>query len=402
MTYLEKLKAVRIKMLAEDIDAYIIPSSDPHMSEYVPDCYKCIHFASGFSGSAGTLVITANFAGLWTDFRYFEQAKQELAGSGFELVKLKVQHTPEYIDWLYENLPSGAVVAFDFKLISLMLAEEINSSLSAKHIVISNLNLLDEIWENRPALPSSKAFLLPDAQCGQRFDIKLQSLRSAMINNRSSLHVISSLDDIAWLFNIRGNDVVYNPVVLCYAIITLASATLYINADKFLPADLKKILADGIVVKGYDEVNDDLASLRNCSLLLDAKRTCYHFFTLLSSSVKVIRDTSPLVHLKAIKNSVEIANIRNAMIKDGVALTRFLKWLEENVGKINITEMSAADKLETFRKRAENFMGSSFTAISGYGPHAALPHYAPSEQSNLQLLPKGLFLLDTGGQYLYG
>lgn len=402
MNYQEKLHAIRAIMLEKNIDAYIISSSDPHMSEYVPDHYKCIQFLSGFTGSAGTLVITATFAGLWTDFRYFQQAAQQLQGSGFELVKLKIQHTPEYIEWIYKTLPNECVVAFNFQLLSVSVAEQIKNSLAGKQIAIKDFDLIDHIWQERPTLPNHEAVLLSDKDCGQTFDDKLNALRSELVKNHSNVHILSSLDDLAWLFNIRGDDVSFNPVVLCYAIITLENVTLYINSSQFSSADLKGILDQTIQINDYHQITTDIANLQNCTVLLDEKRTCYQFLTLLSLTVTVIKQTNPVVYLKSIKNKVEIENIKNAMLQDGIALTRFFKWLEENVGKSKITEISAAQKIEEFRQVGENFVGLSFSSISGYSLNAALPHYSPSEQSNLELLPKGLFLLDSGAHYLYG
>ena len=402
MTYQKKLSAIRAKMIAAGIDAYIIPSSDPHMSEYVPDRYKCIHFASGFTGSAGTLVITQDFAGLWADFRYFEQANQQLSGSGYELVKLKVQHTPEYIAWLDEQLPAGSVVAFDYQLMSMVLGEEIKGALSVKDIAIQDQDFLTDIWENRPGLPGDLAVLLPEEDCGQDFKSKLTGLRKALQQAKADVHVISSLDDLAWLFNIRGNDVNYNPVVLCYALITDGEVRLYLNEEKLSSDDLKLLAQRGVVVKNYQSIAADLDELTDCTILLDGKRTCYQFFTRLSPSIRIIKETNPVVFLKSIKNETEIQHTRAAMVSDGVALTRFFKWLEENIGKIEVTELSASQKVKAFRELGKTFAGISFASIAGYGPHAALPHYCPDEESNLELLPKGLFLLDSGGHYFYG
>jgi Xaa-Pro aminopeptidase len=402
MTYQEKLNAIRAKMLEKNIAAYIIPSSDPHMSEYVPDRFKCVHFASGFTGSAGTLVLTADFAGLWADFRYFEQANDQLKDSGYELVKLKVQHTPEYIAWLYERLPNGAQVGFDYKLMSMALGEEINAELSTKQIEIKNLDLLDDVWENRPELPADQASLLPEEDCGQTFESKLADLRTQMRKVKADVHIISSLDDLAWLFNIRGKDVSYNPVVLGYALITLVETTLYINHGKLTPEHLELMAKRGVKVKAYHEINSDISRLESSAVLLDGKRSCYEFITLLSPKVAIIKETNPVVFLKSIKNSKEIENTRFSMIQDGVALTRFFKWLEENIGKIKITELSASQQIKSYREKGETFAGLSFASIAGYGPHAALPHYTPNVDSDLELQPKGLFLLDSGGHYFYG
>ncbi|RZK40694.1 MAG: aminopeptidase P family protein [Pedobacter sp.] len=402
MTYQDKLVAIRAEMLKNGIDAYIIPSSDPHMSEYVPDYYKCIYFASGFTGSAGTLVITADFAGLWADFRYFEQANEQLNGSGYELVKLKVQHTPEYIEWLCTKLAANATVAFDYQLMSMGLGEEIKTSLAARQIKIKDADLLLDIWENRPPLPDEKAFLLPEKDCGQTFESKILDLQNEMQKKRADVHVISSLDDLAWLFNIRGKDVSYNPVVLCYAMVSSHETTLYINEEKLSEKDLSLLAERNITLKDYEQIVADISQLKNCTILLDDNRTCYQFITLLSPTLQLLKDINPVVFLKSIKNKVEVENTKSAMVQDGIALTRFFKWLEENIGKIRITEISASEKVKSYRELGESFAGLSFSSIAGYGPHAALPHYCPSEETDLELHPKGLFLLDSGGHYFYG
>jgi len=402
MTYKEKLKAIRSLMAESGIDAYVIPSSDPHISEYVPERYKSIQFLSGFTGSAGTLVITADFAGLWTDFRYFEQATEQLKGSGFDLVKLKIQHRPEYIQWLGENLGAGAKIAFDFKVVSTSLGEEITMSLSAKGITFENIDLLEQIWANRPALPDNEITLLPESACGQTFASKLADLRSELYKQKADVHLISSLDDLAWLFNMRGNDVNYNPVVLCHALISANKIGIYIDDNKS-DNETRALLNEHLVeLKPYDEIYTDIAQLEDCSILIDDKRSNFRLFNLLAASVKAIRSTNPVVFLKSIKNTTEIENIRKAMVADGVALTRFFKWLEDHIGKIEITELSAAAKIRYFREMEPGFAGLSFATIAGYAAHAALPHYTPNPETDVALQAKGLFLLDSGGHYRYG
>jgi Xaa-Pro aminopeptidase len=403
MNYQQKLNGIRTQMRQAGIDAYIIPASDPHMSEYVPERFKCIQFVSGFSGSAGTLVITQEFAGLWADFRYFEQAQLQLENSGYELVKLTVQHTPEYIGWLLKKLNPGSVVGFDYQLMSMALAEELRIVLAGKQIDLQNEDLLQAIWDERPELPREKIYLLEEAQCGQRFRSKLSDVRDEIAKAGADLHLISSLDDLAWLFNIRGSDVSYNPVVLCYSIIDKAQVTLFIDREKLTSAHISLLQARSVTIKGYDELGTSLKQLQKGStILLDAKRTSYGCLHLIPDDLFVILQTNPVVFLKAIKNKVEIDNMRLAMISDGVALTRFFKWLEENIDSTYITESSAALKVIEFRELAENFAGPSFASIAGYAANAALPHYTPSKESDKELKPKGLFLLDSGGHYFFG
>jgi Xaa-Pro aminopeptidase len=403
MTYKEKLSEIRRQMKADGVQAYIIPSADPHMSEYLPKHYKCIPFASGFRGSAGTLVITQDFAGLWTDFRYFEQAAEQLAGSGFELVKQKVQHAPEYIQWIGEKLPKGSVVGSNENLLSVGLGEMLTQRLGLKGISLANKDYLSPIWEDRPALPTDPAFLIDEAQAGQSVTSKLAAVRLQLLEYGAQYHLISSLDDIAWLFNIRGKDVSYNPVVLSFALISQDHATLYLDENKLSGKEKELLLRNGTEIRDYDNIQYALSHIpAHSSVFIDPKRNCYAFSKLLPESVKVIKETNPSTNLKAVKNDVELENTRVAMTKDGVAITRFLKWLSENIGKTKITELSAAAQLRQYRSELEGFIGDSFNTISAYAAHGALPHYSASEESDVEVKPMGLFLVDSGGQYFYG
>lgn len=403
MTYKEKLTAIRKQMEADNVQAYLIPSADPHMSEYLPKHYKCIPFASGFRGSAGTLVITHDFAGLWTDSRYFEQAAEQLADSGFELVKLKVQHMPEYIDWLNDTLAPGDVVATDEKLLSILSGDLLTLNLGKKGITLTHKDYLDPIWENRPALPTDAAFLIEDEHIGQSVISKLAEVRASLTKHQADFHLVSSLDDMAWLFNIRGKDVNYNPVVLSFALISQDHAKIYIDPAKLTEAEKQTLLKSAVEVIAYDEIERDLSLLpANASILIDPKRNCYTYLKVLPASVTVIKETNPSTVLKAVKNPTELANTRTAMIKDGVAITRFFKWISENIGKIKITELSAAAQLRSYRMEQEGFIGDSFTTISAYKAHGALPHYSASAESDSELQPESLFLVDSGGQYFYG
>ena len=403
MTYPEKLKEIRNQMKADGVDAYIIPSADPHISEYLPNHYKCIPFVSGFRGSAGTLVITHDHAGLWTDFRYFEQAEDELKGTGFKLMKQKIQHAPEYIQWLTEKLDKGAVVAADDKLLSVLLGDLLTQKFSIKGISLSSKDYLSPIWDNRPELPTEKAFLIEDKHIGQSVKSKLQQVRAVLQQQDASHHLISSLDDLAWLFNIRGKDVSYNPVVLSFALISQDDATLFVDTNKLTAEEKENLFKSGVEIQPYEAIEEAVLSIPlSSSILIDPKRNCFAFYKLIPEPVIIIKDTNPTTNLKAIKNETELSNTRTAMLKDGVALTRFLKWLSENIGKITITELSAAAELRRFRKQQEGFLGDSFNTISAYKAHGALPHYGASEESDAEVKEEGLFLVDSGGQYFYG
>lgn len=403
MTYKQKLAAIREQMKDKGISAYIIPSADPHISEYLPDYYKCLQFASGFTGSAGTLVITLDFAGLWTDFRYFVQAGEQLQDTGYELVKLKVQHVPEYIDWLADVLDDHAVVAFNDRLLSVLLGELLQKQLADKQIIFKSEDLLAHIWADRPALPKAPAFCIDAQFAGETVEDKLKRLRAAMKAAKADHHLISSLDDIAWLFNIRGGDVSYNPVVLSFALVSFNSASIFMDPEKLTAADTALLNHAGVQIFPYGDIDKELCALpESCNILIDPKRNCFGLYKLIPQSAIVVQDINPTTHFKALKNSTEIEQMRSAMIKDGVAMTRFFMWMEQNIGKIKITELSASAQLQKFREQQETFAGISFNTIGGYQAHGALPHYMATTESDSEILEKGLFLVDSGGQYFYG
>lgn len=404
MTHLEKLQAIRSLMKEQNIDAYIIPSSDPHISEYLPDHYKCILWTSGFSGSAGTLMITQKFAGLWTDSRYFVQAKEQLQGTGFELVKLKVQHAPEYVQWISENLPTGSKVAFDGNLASLLVANTINQTLAPLGYTIDgHVDLLSPIWEDRPSLPVNSAYTIPVSTTGQSTIDKINAIKAQLKTKRADTHLISSLDDLAWALNVRGTDVPCNPVVLGFAFISENETNFYITEGKLSKEAIAEFKTYCVNIRPYEEVYTKLKSLeKGTSILIDPKRTCFAIYDSIPDDVKIIEDMNPSTMLKAIKNDIEIAHTRNAMINDGVALTKFFKWIEENVASGELSEISIADYLAKLRAQQPGFKDISFGTIAGYKAHGALPHYAATPESNSLLEQNGLLLVDSGGQYETG
>ena len=403
MNHIEKLASIREQMKEKGVDAYIIPSSDPHISEYLPDRYKCIAWTSGFTGSAGTLVITADFAGLWTDSRYFVQAGEQLEGTGFELVKLQVQGKPEYATWLAKQLKEGDTVAFDGNLAAVAVAQAVQQELQPLGIHVNgHLDLLDPIWENRPALPLEKAYLLDEKTTGQSTASKIEAVKAKLKDKRVENHLVSSLDDLAWLLNIRGNDVHCNPVVLGFFLIQADKNTLFIADGKLSNEEVASLNASGVQVEDYEKAFDAVKSISNGRILLDTKRTCFAFYDAVANGVEIVEETNPSTNLKTVKNGVEIEHTRNAMVKDGVALTKFFKWLEEEVGKGELTEISIAEKLQGFRAENDGFVDISFDTIAGYLEHGALPHYKATEESNATLKPEGLLLVDSGGQYKDG
>lgn len=403
MTYIQRLEAIRGEMNNRGVDAYIIPSSDPHISEYLPDRYKCIAWSSGFTGSAGTLVITADFAGLWTDARYFVQANEQLAGTGFELVKLKTQGAAEYATWLANKLSAGNTVAFDGNLASVAVAQVVKDTLSPLDIEVDgHVDILDAIWNDRPTLPTSLAFLLDESSTGEHTISKLNRVREKMKTKRVSAHLISSLDDLAWLLNIRGNDVPCNPVVLGFVLLAGNETSLFIEPDKLSAADKETLGQAAVQIRPYAEAIQAVSSLKADAILLDPKRTCFAMYDAVPKSTKIVEDLNPSTLMKAVKNEIEIAHTRNVMVKDGVAMTRFFKWVEEQVQRGELTEISIADKLQEIRAKGEDFVDISFDTIAGYRAHGALPHYKATEESNAVLQPDGLLLVDSGGQYKDG
>lgn len=403
MKHIEKLAAIREAMKVQGIDGYIIPSSDPHISEYLPERYNCISWASGFTGSAGTLAITQDFAGLWTDSRYFVQANEQLDGTGFELVKLKAQGAAEYADWLGERLHAGAKVAFDGNLASLLVAQAVKGTLEPLDIQVDgHVDLLADLWANRPELPKAPAYLLPESITGQSTGAKIEAVRTEMKKNRTDAHLISSLDDLAWLLNIRGQDVPCNPVVLGFVLITVNTATLYIERSKLSADAIAELKGYGVEIAAYEDIYKTIATLSANAILIDPKRTCFAVFDSVPEHVKIIEKINPSTNLKAVKNKIEIENNRRTFVKDGVALTKFFKWLEENVASEELSELSIADKLRGFRADQDGFVDVSFTTIAGYLDHGALPHYSANEISNYTLRSKGLLLVDSGGQYKTG
>jgi Xaa-Pro aminopeptidase len=403
MTYKEKLAGIRQAMIEDGVDAYLITAADPHISEYVPEHYKCLAFTSGFTGSAGTLLITQQHAQLWADFRYFVQAEEQLTDSGFELVKLKVQHAPEYIEWLGRELAPDSTIGFDANIIYVQLCDLLFEQLLPKSFKFRTADYLNGLWNNRPELPAAPAFIIAAEHAGAPVAQKLEAVRAQLQAQNVTHNLISALDDVAWLFNLRGNDVSYNPVVLAFALISADKAELYIQPDKLNQGDIESLRENGVEVFPYESLQQQLNTLTDLDkVLIDPKKTSYAVFKYFNNKTTIVRGVAPSTYLKAVKNSTEIENTRTAMIKDGVALTRFFKWIEDNIGKIEITEISAADQLEAFRAEQNGFVGKSFNTIGGYGPHGALPHYAATTKSNSTLQNSGLFLVDSGGQYAYG
>jgi Xaa-Pro aminopeptidase len=386
------------------VDALIVPSADPHLGEYVPDHWRVIRWLTGFSGSAGTVVITAKFAGLWTDSRYFIQAAGQLRNSGFELVRLKIPHTPEYIEWLAEKLKRGSLAAVDGRLISVSVAGLLRGQLKEKGIRLSlRSDLITPVWHDRPPLPDEEAFELPAEFTGESRKEKINRVRERMKALSVDYQLLTACDDVMWLLNIRGRDVTYSPLLLSFAIVSNDQVILFADEGK-IPAAMKaEFDRDGVVLLPYEITASVLRSLpAGSTLLLSPSTTSASLRGALTGAVRVFHDLSIPTRLKAIRNGTEIKNLREVMIRDGVALTRFFIWLEDSIGRERITELSASAKLESLRLEQEGCVGPSFATIAAFNGHAALPHYVPSPDSDAVLEQQGIFLLDSGGQYYGG
>ncbi|HGH0389061.1 TPA: aminopeptidase P family protein [Clostridioides difficile] len=404
MNIKDRLSGLRKFMEEKNIDAYMIPSSDNHQSEYVGDYFKSREFISGFNGSAGTIIVTKDEAGLWTDGRYFIQAESQLEGSTIKLFKMGQEGCPTTDEYLYKNIPEGGTLGFDGRVISAREGATLAEKLSKKGIKIEyQYDLIDSIWPDRPALSDSKAFLLDVKYCGESFSSKLARLREKMSEKGTSTHVITTLDDIAWLFNIRGGDVKYNPVVLSYAVITLKEVYLFVDESKLNEEILNELAKENVQIKPYNDVYEFVKNIdKTEKVLLDGTKLSYTIYNNIPCEVEKVDEFNPVMFFKAQKNEVELENIRNSHVKDGVAFTKFMYWLKKNVGKMEITEISATQKLEDLRREQEGFFEPSFNTIAAYKEHAAMMHYSATPESNYKLEAEGLFLVDSGGQYYDG
>lgn len=400
----QRIENIRDLMKEKNIYAYIVPSSDYHQSEYVGDYFKSREFMSGFTGSSGTLIISMDEAGLWTDGRYFIQAENELKDSGIKLFKMGEEGVPTIEEYLLEKLPKNSTLGFDGRVMSVKEGQSLANKLAFKGINIEyKYDLVNDIWEDRCSLPTEKAFLLGVEYSGEGFSDKLSRIRAVMKEKKATTHILASLDDIAWLFNIRGRDVKSNPVVLSYAVISIDSVYLFIDKNKIgedIRAELSK---ENVQIKGYEEVYEFIKNIdENEVVLIDTSKVNYAIYNNIPSNVQKIEERNPSILFKSIKNEIELKNIRNSHIKDGVAFTKFMYWLKNNIGKIEITEISATQKLEEFRREQDKFIEPSFSTIAAYKDHAAMMHYSATEESNYKLEPRDLFLVDSGGQYFDG
>ncbi len=379
------------------IDAYVVFTSDDHGSEYIVDHFKTREFLSGFTGSAGTLVVTKDDAYLWTDGRYFIQAAEQLKSTGTILMKSGVEGVPTIFEFV-KKLSDTPKVAFDFKTATVEFVEAMKKAIKGVEIVDCD-EIIDKIWENRPEVEPTKAWFLKDKDAGESVKSKIENLKKDVEKQGCDFALVSSLDDIAWLFNMRGSDIQYNPVNYAYAIVSKDGVTLFADERKFDEKGRKILAENNVELLAYDDVYGVCDAIEG-RVLVDKEKTNYALFSRIKDAKEV--DVFPTTVRKAVKNEVEIKNMKKAHVEDGVAMLKFMRYLKERAGKEDMSEISIADKLEAFRRESKNFLDLSFDTICGYASNGAIVHYSATPETDKKVENKGLLLVDSGAQYRYG
>lgn len=404
LTVPEKLEKLRQLMRNQHIDALIVMSADPHMSEYLPDYWKARQWLSGFSGSVGTLVVTQKFAGLWADGRYWVQAEQQLAGTGFQLQKLTSDETSTHLAWIEKNLPTGSVISVNGQTLSIQQFKALEHTARVNNYKLeTQQDLVGEIWLNRQELPSKKIHFMPEGLNALSRKEKIQAIRENLHSKNIAGHFISSLDDIAWILNARGQDVEYNPVFLSHLYVSAKQTVLFIDAEKVDVSIQQALATDGIEIRNYEDTAKFLTNISDASVLLDPAKVSIFHEQAIAKDIRVIYDINPSTLFKSRKHESEIAHIRHAMVKDGVALCHFFHWLEKALhhGE-SISELTIDEKITAFRAQQDGFIGPSFSTIAGFNANGALPHYRATEEHYSFIEGDGLLLIDSGGQYVDG
>jgi len=404
MTTQAKLQALRQRMAQHQLDAWIVPSADPHQTEYMADHWKTRAWLSGFTGSAGTLVVTPDAAGLWTDFRYFLQAEQELRDSGITLFKMHTAGVPTYPAWLKQHLPANGVIGFDGAVFAVERVRELQKALTGKPIRLSSqIDLVAAIWTERPALPHTPAALFDVAFAGETRAAKLARLRERLHDLDADAHLIATLDELAWLLNLRGQDVRYNPFLIGYVLLTPDAVRLFVAPNKLTDETRAALQQDGVTICAYADLQPELQRLpQGTRLLLDPEKITQQVWDSVAAQCAIVEASNPVLHLKAVKNETELAGIRQAHVRDGVAMVKWLYWLEHTGKYAAPTELTVVAPLENFRRQTAHFQGLSFNPITAYQANAALCHYAAQPESAQTIQPHGLLLSDSGAQYLDG
>jgi len=404
-----RIDALRAAMHANGLAAWIVPSTDPHLSEYLPERWQGREWASGFTGSAGTLLVTADVAGLWVDSRYWTQADSQTAGTGIEVMKIVGASSPGHVEWLAGHLPAGSVAGADGAVLSLAAARTLQEKLGARDIALrTDLDLLDEVWPQRPGLPAAAVYEHPAPYAPTPRGEKLERIRAEMRAAGAQAHFVSTLDDIAWITNLRGADVSYNPLFAAHLMISGESAVLFVGEGKIAPALREKLAAEGFTLAPYGEAAAAIAALPSrSSVLLDPRRVTLAFRQAVPETVRVIEAINPSTLAKSRKSEAEIAFVRQAMEQDGAALAEFFAWFEAALGHERITELTIDEKITAARSRRPGFVCPSFSTIAGFNANGALPHYRATEEGHAVIgepgrAGDGLLLIDSGGQYPFG
>lgn len=399
----KRIKELRDLMEKNNLDAYIIPSVDAHGSEYLADHWKQREWISGFTGSAGTVVITKDKAGLWTDGRYFIQAASELEGTVIDLFKMRLPGTPTIKKWLYDELPAGSTVGVEGTLISKKQYDVYSKKFKEKNISLNcEHDLIGELWTDRPELPEDDVFLHPVEFAGETVEEKIEKVRNLLCDENATAYILTTLDDIAWLLNIRGSDVKNNPVVISYVLITLEEVVFYVYSNKLPFIIRENLMRSGIKCKEYDEVFKGISALENENIMFSPKDTNIKLVHAINETCKKIEKRNIITLMKSKKNETEIKHLKMVHEKDSVAMVKFLHWLDQTVPNQKITELDAERALEEFRKGIDGFKGNSFDYISAYKENAAMMHYKAKEEQQKTLKPESLYLIDSGGQYFAG
>lgn len=402
-SFLSNLDPLQALMKEKNIDVYIIPSTDPHLGEYIPEHWRQIAWLTGFTGSSATVIVTDKFAALWTDSRYYLQAENQLRGSGFTVMKPGPGETKDFIVWLTGNINTGSKIALDGRLYSIDWIRRIENSLMPKNILFDfTCDLISDLWTDRPPMPFSLGYEHSESFCGVARSIKIADVREQMNIKHIDYQLLTSVDDIMWLLNIRGNDIRYSPLLISFAIVGKEQVLLFIDESKVALKIASEFDKLGIVMLPYEETAGILATLPpDSSILLNPATTSSELFNSIQKGVKIIEDLTIPTRLKAVKNKIEIENISNVVVKDGIALTKFFHWLEQNAGQETISELTLGEKLDNLRAEGENYLGPSFSTIVAFNGHGASPHYTATVESDC-IIGNGILLIDSGGQYLDG
>lgn len=398
----ERIAKLRALMAEKGIDAYVVPTADFHQSEYVGEHFKARKYITGFSGSYGTAVICQDDAGLWTDGRYFFQATNELEGSGVRLMKMFVGDTPSVTEYLADKIPEGGKVGFDGRVLSMDEGKEYEDALSPKNISIDyEEDLIDQIWKDRPPLSDKPAFFLEEKYSGESSAHKLERVRKIMKDNGATVHIIASLDDTGWLLNVRGDDIDFFPLLLSYSIVRMDGVDLYVDETKLNDRILEEFKKVNVTLHPYNDIYEDIKKLdASETALIDPMKMNYALYK--NIPCKIAEAANPTILMKAMKNDVELENIKEAHIKDGIAITKFMYWIKTRYDKEDITELSSADKLTSLRAAQEGYIRDSFEPLCAFADHAAMMHYSPSKETDVVLKEGAMFLNDTGGGYYEG